>query len=120
MLDPKSRMQEFKRLSSELARVSAGAVGARLHLRWLWELTDWPVGLVVGLTLAEGLASVATVLAVRFAAHPRLFSLLLPPSLYEWSRTLTLALGLIQIYLAFHLFQRQRTAWWLALISASL
>jgi phosphatidylglycerol lysyltransferase len=120
MLDPISRMREFKRLSSELARVSAGAVGARLHLRWLWELTDWPVGLVTGLTLAEGLASIASVLAVRVATHPRLFSLLLPLALYEWSRTLTLALGFIQIYLAFHLFRRQRAAWWLALMSASL
>jgi phosphatidylglycerol lysyltransferase len=77
---------------------------------------DWSIWLVAGVTLANGLLSIITVLAVRLQEHPRLFHILLPFGLYHWSRLLTLAFGFILVYLSFNLFHRKQVAWWLATI----
>ncbi len=76
---------------------------------------DWPTWLVAGATLANGLLGIISVLGVRFRDRPALFNVPLPFGLYHWSRSLSLVFGFALVYLSFHLFQRQRAAWGLAL-----
>jgi phosphatidylglycerol lysyltransferase len=75
---------------------------------------NWPVYVVAGLTLANGLLGIATITLVRWPAEPRLFSVPLPFGLYHLSRSLTLAFGLVLVYLSAHLFRRRKAALWLA------
>ena len=81
---------------------------------------NWPTWLVAGATFANGLLGIVSVLVVRFQEMPALFNVPLPFGLYHWSRSLTLLFGFALLYLSFHLFQRQRTAWGLALGGAIL
>jgi phosphatidylglycerol lysyltransferase len=80
----------------------------------------WFVRAVVALALLNGLLGVAQALLVRFVSAPRLFSVLLPLGVHHWSRSLTAALGLLLVYLSFHLARRSRVAWWLTLVVSVL
>jgi len=75
---------------------------------------------IVSLTIfINGLVGILQVLLTRFPHHPRLYGVLLPFGVFHWSRTLTLSLGFMLIYLSLRLLQRRKVAWWIA-ISASL
>jgi len=80
----------------------------------------WFVRAVVALALLNGLLGVAQALLVRFVSAPRLFSVLLPLGVHHWSRSLTAALGLLLVYLSFHLARRSRVAWRLTLVVSVL
>ena len=75
----------------------------------------WPVWLVALVTLANGVVSVVSILLTRFRT-PRIFGFVLPFGVYHWSRPVTVALGLVLIYLSYNLLERRRVAWWLAAI----
>lgn len=77
---------------------------------------DWPIWVVSSITLANGVLSIVSILTVRFQEHPQLFHILLPFGLHQLSRSLTLILGFMLVYLSVHLFHRKRVAWWLATI----
>jgi len=81
---------------------------------------NWPTWLVAGATFANGLLGIISVLVVRFHDRPALFNVPLPFGLYHWSRSLTLLFGFVLVYLSFHLLQRRRAAWGLALGGAIL
>ena len=66
---------------------------------------DWPIWLVTLVTFTNGLLSILQILLIRLPQHPGLFGLVLPFGLFHWSRSLTVVLGFILIYLSFHLFQ---------------
>jgi phosphatidylglycerol lysyltransferase len=76
---------------------------------------EWPVWLVAFVTFANGLVSILAILLVRFR-QPRVFGVIFPFGGYHWTRSITVALGFILIYLSYNLLQRRRVAWWLALI----
>jgi phosphatidylglycerol lysyltransferase len=100
--------------------VSTHVVGAFLRRQWASLQWDWPIWLVASATFVNGLLGIVSILTVRFAAHPKLFSVSLPFGLYHWSRSLTLVFGFVLMYLSFHLLHRRRVAWWLALVGAAL
>lgn len=77
---------------------------------------DWPIWLVSGTTLLAGLIGTVQPLMVRFEKHPKLFSALVPFELYHLSKTVELGFALLLIYLSFNLWQRKRTAWWMAVL----
>lgn len=77
---------------------------------------DWAIWVVSSITLAIGVLSIISILAVRFQEQPQLFHILLPFGLHLVSRSLTLVLGFMLVYLSLHLFHRKRVAWWLATI----
>jgi phosphatidylglycerol lysyltransferase len=87
---------------------------------WTTARREWPVWLVALTTLANGLLGIVSVLVVRFHDKPALFTMPLPFGLYHWSRSLTLLFGFVLVYLSFHLLQRRRVAWSLALGGAVL
>jgi phosphatidylglycerol lysyltransferase len=97
-----------------------GPPSDRLETLWALARRLWPIWLVAGVTLANGLLGIVSVLVVRFHDRPALFNVPLPFGLYHWSRSLTLAFGLVLVYLSFHLLERRRTAWALALGGAVL
>lgn len=81
---------------------------------------DWPVFTVATITLLSGLAGTWEPLLMRLSSHPRLFNTLVPYELYHLSNTLTLAFGYLLIFLSINLYQRKRTAWWIAMALSSL
>src|SRR5512136_3019768 len=97
-----------------------GLAGARVQRFWAAARQSWPTWLVAGAAFANGLLGILSVLMVRFHDRPALFSTPLPFGLYHWSRSLTLLFGFVLIYLSFHLLQRRRAAWGLALGGATL
>ena len=88
----------------------------------LWEAIkkEWPIGLTSLAILANGLLLIFYTLLSRFHEHPRLYDLLLPFGAIHVSRSITVAIGFVLVYLSFHLVQRRRVAWWLAIVSLSL
>ncbi len=121
MTEPASNSTELPERPQSVARDQLPrAPGTWTERFWTRLRGEWPVWLVGGATLANGLLGVLSVLFRRFSERPQLFSLPLPFGLYHWSRSLTLAFGLVLIYLSIHLFQRQRVAWWLALAGTIL
>jgi phosphatidylglycerol lysyltransferase len=76
---------------------------------------EWPVWLVGSGTFINGFLSILSVLAVRQPEHAELYAAPLPFGIYHGSRLLTVTFGFALIYLSFHLFQRRRAAWWLAI-----
>ncbi len=94
--------------------VSSGAEASRARALRATAKQNWPVWLVAGATLINGLLGIVSVLAVHYPERPELFAAPLPFGVYHGSRLLTLAFGFVLIYLSFHLFQRRRVAWWLA------
>jgi phosphatidylglycerol lysyltransferase len=51
---------------------------------------------------------------------PQRLQYFLPFGVFHWTRLLTLVLGFILVYLSFHLFQRRRSAWWVAVFAAGI
>jgi phosphatidylglycerol lysyltransferase len=90
--------------------------------RLLWEAIkrEWPVWLTCFVILANGLLPVFQTLLTRFREHPLLFNTVLPFGVFHFSRSLTVAIGFVLVYLSFRLLQRRRVAWWLAIVSLSL
>jgi phosphatidylglycerol lysyltransferase len=80
----------------------------------------WPVVAIGLLALLNGLLSVGQALFIRLRDNPSLFTLPLPYGLYHWSRLLALLFGVVLLYLSFHLFRRQRAAWWLSVVGLAL
>lgn len=76
---------------------------------------EWPIWLVAFVTFANGLVSILAILLTRFH-QPGLFGAIFPFGVYHWSRSVTVALGFVLIYLSYNLLQRRRVAWWLAVI----
>jgi phosphatidylglycerol lysyltransferase len=81
---------------------------------------NWPAALIASFTALNGLLEMLHGAAFRFSETPRFLSLPMPFGLYSAGRVLSLFLGFLMLYLAFHLFQRRRSAWWLALSVASV
>ena len=104
--------------SYDLARAVANATKTGLARRLSTGRSEWPVWLVAGATLANGLLSVIYVMATRHADRPQMLGAPLPFGIYRWSRSLTLVFGFVLIYLSWQLLQRRRAAWWLAAAGA--
>jgi phosphatidylglycerol lysyltransferase len=68
----------------------------------------------------NGMVGILQVLLTRFPHHPRLYGVILPFEFFRWSRTITLSLGFMLIYLSLRLLQRRRVAWWIAVAASSL
>jgi phosphatidylglycerol lysyltransferase len=81
---------------------------------------EWPVYLVSTITLLSGLAGTWEPLLMRLSSHPRLFNTLVPYELYHLSNTLTIAFGYLLIFLSVNLYQRKKTAWWIAISLSAL
>jgi len=94
-----SRIRQHQEVNSALVRLS------------------WPVLLVSLVTFLNGSWSIISILLTR--VHGR-GQYLLPFDEFNPSRTLTLVLGFILVYLSFHLFQRRRAAWWVAIFATGL
>ena len=90
--------------------------------RLLWEAIkkEWPIWLTCLAILANGLLPIFQTLLTRFSEHPRFFNTVLPFGVFHFSRSLTVAIGFVLVFLSFHLLQRRRVAWWLAIVSLSL
>jgi phosphatidylglycerol lysyltransferase len=97
-----------------------GAPRTRLERGWAALKRGWPIWLVSGATLANGLLGFASMLWVRYQERPEFFAAPLPFGLYHWGRSLTLFFSFVLGYLSFHLFQRRRTAWALAVVGSTL
>jgi phosphatidylglycerol lysyltransferase len=97
--DLATRSREFFSISSALLR------------------QNWPVWLVSLVTLLSGVWSVVSILLTRVHGREQY---LLPFDEFHLSRTLTLVLGFILVYLSFHLVQRRHIAWWVAIFTAVL
>ena len=67
---------------------------AQLGRGWRALKRDWPIWLVSGATLANGVLSILSVMAARYSERPELFTLPLPFGVYHWSRSLGVAFGL--------------------------
>ena len=78
---------------------------------------SWPVWLVSLVTFLNGTWSIVSILLTRISLHAQYF---LPFGVFHLTRTLTLVVGFILVYLSFHLVQRRRAAWWAAIIAAVL
>ena len=81
-----------------------------------WFQANWPVWVISTLALVNGLLDLFKGIFIRVSENPHFFTLPAPFGFYHWSRILTLIFGFFLIYLSFHLFQRRRNAWWLAVI----
>ena len=77
----------------------------------------WPVWLVSLVTFLNGVWSIASILLSRMPQRVQYF---LPFGVFHWTRSLTLVLGFILVYLSLHLFQRRRAAWWVAVFAAAI
>lgn len=75
---------------------------------------EWPVWLVAFVTFANGLVSILAILLTRFQ-EARPWGMIFPYGVYHWSRSVTVALGFVLIYLSYNLLQRRLVAWWLAI-----
>jgi len=75
------------------------------------------VWLVSFVTLLNGAWSISSLLLTRLPQRVQYF---LPFGVFHWTRSLTLVLGFILLYLSFHLFQRRRAAWWVAVFAAAI
>ncbi len=78
---------------------------------------SWPVWLVSLVTFLNGAWSIASILLTRV---PQRVQNILPFGGFHWTRSLTLVIGFILVYLSFQLFQRRRVAWWVAVFAVGL
>ena len=78
---------------------------------------NWPIWLVSLFTFLNGAWSITSILLTRVPQRVQYF---LPFGVVHWTRLLTLVIGFILIYLSIHLFQRRRTAWWVAILATGL
>jgi phosphatidylglycerol lysyltransferase len=91
-----------------------------LKPQWKSRPSNWPVFTVATLTLLSGLAGTWEPLLMRLSNHPRLFNTLVPYELYHLSNSLTIAFGYLLIFLSINLYQRKKTAWWIAMTLSGL
>ncbi len=63
------------------------------------------------LVFASGAIGMINPLFARVSQHPKLFTVLVPYSVYHWSRSFTALAGFCLIYLSFNLWKRKRDAW---------
>jgi phosphatidylglycerol lysyltransferase len=77
----------------------------------------WPVWVVSGITFLNGAWAIAGILLTRLPQRADLF---FPFGVYHWTRSLTLVFGFILVYLSFHLYQRNRAAWWAAVLVSAV
>ncbi len=83
--------------------------------------SNWPVWLAAGITLLSGLVGTIQPILVRLSEHhPRLFSVVASYELYHLSKTLTVAIGYLLIFLSINLFSRKRRAWQISLFLSTL
>lgn len=70
----------------------------------------------------SGTIAMINPLFARVSEHPKLFTVLVPYSVYHWSRSITALVGFCLIYLSFNLWKRKHDAWLgsIALIFISL
>jgi len=78
---------------------------------------DWPIWLISLVTFMNGSWSIASILLTRIPERVQYF---LPFGVFHWTRSLTLVMGFVLVYLSSHLFQRRRAAWWVAIFAAGL
>lgn len=78
---------------------------------------DWPVWVVAGSAMANGLLALGLLFARPIRMEARL-DVELPFGLHHVNRSVTLVFGLALVYLSVNLFRRRRRAWSLALASA--
>jgi phosphatidylglycerol lysyltransferase len=78
---------------------------------------SWPVWLVSLVMFLNGAWSIASILLTRV---PQRVQNILPFGGFHWTRSLTLVIGFILVYLSFQLFQRRRVAWWVAVFAVGL
>lgn len=78
-----------------------------------WSAT-WIASVLAAAIFANGVIAMMTVLVTRFPEHPFLLPTLLPLGLIRLNRSLTVALGLLLVYLSFQLSERRHAAWWSA------
>src|SRR5512137_1007873 len=78
-----------------------------------WSAT-WIASVLAAVIFANGMIGMMTVLVTRFPEHPVLLPTLLPLGLLRLNRSLTVALGLLLVYLSFQLSERRYVAWWAA------
>ena len=105
---------------TEPLAVATELPGSGLQRFGLAARRSWPIWLVAGATLVNGLLSIVSVLLLRLHERPGMANWPLPFGIYHWSRSLPLLFGFSLVYLSFHLFQGRRTAWGLALGGAIL
>lgn len=74
----------------------------------------WLTWLLAAAIFANGVIALLSVLRTRLPEHPHLLPALLPLGFLGLSRSLTVALGLLLIFLSFQLTERRRAAWWSA------
>lgn len=74
----------------------------------------WLASLLAAAILANGVIALLSVLVTRFPEHPLLLPALLPLGLLGLNRSLTVALGLLLVFVSFQLSERRRAAWWSA------
>jgi phosphatidylglycerol lysyltransferase len=78
---------------------------------------NWPIWLVSLVTFLSGAWSITSILLTRVRGRGQN---LLPFGELHLSRTLTLVLGFVLVYLSLHLFQRRRVARWVAVFAVGL
>jgi lysylphosphatidylglycerol synthetase-like protein (DUF2156 family) len=78
---------------------------------------NWPIWLVSLVTFLNGVWSIVSILLTRVPGRVQYF---LPFGVYHWTRSLTLVVGFILVYLSLHLVQRRRAVWWVAVFAAGL
>jgi phosphatidylglycerol lysyltransferase len=82
--------------------------------------TQWGVRLVAVAIFVIGLVSILQVLLTRFPHHPRFYGVWVPFGVSHLSRTLTLTLGFMLVYLSLRLLQRRRVALWIGVAVTSV
>lgn len=75
------------------------------------DLKKLEIRLVSILVFTSGIIGMINPLFARVSQHPKLFSILVPYSVYHWSRSITALAGFCLIYLSFNLWRRKRDAW---------
>lgn len=81
---------------------------------------QFPILLVVLTTLINGLVLTFQPLFQRLASHPKLFNMMVPYGIYHWSRSLSVAFGVMLVYLALNLYHRKKTSWYIATLALVL
>lgn len=97
-----------------------GIAVTRLRLWWETIKREWPIWLTCLAILINGLLPIINTLLTRFPPHPIFFDSILPFGIFNLSRSLTVVIGLVLVYLSFRLLQRRRVAWWLAIMGLVL
>jgi len=101
-------------IDSKTTKSSAGSHPEKEYTR-----SRRPIRFVAFAIFFNGLLSILQVLFTRFPLHPRLYGLLMPFGLFHLSRSLTLTLGFMLIYLSFRLLQCHTIAWWFAVVASA-